>query len=209
MNTAARLAMLLLLGIACIACNSQSNAPAPPSSPSCSLLPGDIGNWWIYTDSSWRDGKLASVRDDTLRITGTALFQGKTLSIPTDVPLLPSRFLPGCDTVYIESYGIGGMPFLTPYYIRGTATMETLFTVIGDVGFYYSAQILPDAIVTPAGAFSSCTRIGMFSQQTVDDTFLFPGVGIIRRNFVADVAHPDNWHNSLTLRNTNVVLNGR
>ncbi len=192
-------------------CCDNPSQPTPDPTGACALIPGGTGTRWVYIDSSWRDGVLQPVREVEWRVTGSTTLDGRVLYRTTAVDFLPGSFTVGCDTAYTETLGLGGHAFLTPVYLRGGLRPDTFMTLLGDVGVFYAARISSDTVRTAAGDFTTHTRISSVWREPgylKDETDVFPGLGIIRREYTSDTRAPYTLRTVLTLKSSSLLTRG-
>jgi hypothetical protein len=100
-----------------------------PRGEQSGLFPMAFGNEWIYLDSVIENGKLVSVRYDTLRIERTSEFESKASYIFSD----GKEFMQNGDTLFQLVTQRGGFKFATPYFIATETETSFNYAFGGDV----------------------------------------------------------------------------
>lgn len=114
-------ALLLLL---LLADRSSCNRTAPGNIKS--LVPLAVGNFWVYADSTFTEGRLAAVSNDTDKIVSTGEWNGKTTFVFND----GREWYAGGDTIYQLSRQRTGTKFPSPV-MMATETAATFNYVFG------------------------------------------------------------------------------
>ena len=138
-------------GFSC--CCDGPTKPDTDSSLGCSILPGGTGSFWVYIDSTWRDGALQPVKDVRLTVTGASIQDGRVVYTTDATAFLPSTFTSECDTTFSVTMARGGQSFLTPIFLKGRTQPDTFMTLLGDVGVLFWAQEFREALRTPSGVY--------------------------------------------------------
>jgi len=185
-----KIKLITIIALILISCN-DNNDPPPDDQPYRGLIPAAIGNYWIYTDSTWINQNLTSVKLDTVEIVDIIMRDSITwwqLS-GWEIPYFRREFAIINDSVY--SWQIHWTSFKSLVYIPPPDTMVVYeSTISGDNLIYITAELWNEPIEIGLGTFDGCGRytVGEEEDERIEE-FIAPGVGII----LVDWVHDSTW----------------
>jgi hypothetical protein len=108
---------------------ASSSTTVTTANSSKGFFPLAAGNYWIYRDSTFSNGKLASVSSDTDRIVSESNWNGKKTFILND----QKELLVSGDTLYQLTMQRTGAKFPTPVIIASEKEISYNYLFGGDV----------------------------------------------------------------------------
>lgn len=165
--------LLILLPVLFIFACSKDSQPDISQSRNDGLLPLALGNTWIFADSSWNNGVLASAGYDTLFVEKIEKWNDDTCYyFNREFSLAVSG-----DTIYGLRAGWSGF-FREPEFFPVTKdTITDISLYGGDVAFERISFSLDKVISVPAGSFSPCNYYSMKWFRTI---ILSPETGFVK-----------------------------
>jgi hypothetical protein len=155
---------------------------ANSSATSDGIIPLAIGNYWVYADSVWQDGKLTQAGIDTLSVTGVSNYNDEIWWIFSDGSGLSQKD----DTVFeldrnIRCYGKNTLFFPVSYNnfqdsVFYFISMNNNFSHIQTVR---NSRILEETVIVPAGSFRECSLYDILNYKK---QIVKPGIGILYMN---------------------------
>jgi hypothetical protein len=144
------------------------------------ILPMAMGNYWVYADSTWKNGVIESSIDTVKVIDHETDSLGDWWVLSQPLLSLGDRIMLKGDSIYTSQYGWTG-PYAEREYIPPVDTPYTYHMILyGDIGFLRTVFRSFTMITTPAGAFDGLYGYDCrFYCSEPLRQFIKPGVGFI------------------------------
>jgi hypothetical protein len=154
------------------------------------LLPTRAGTTWVYRDSVFEDGKLTSVKMDTIRVTENFQYENLTAFRLSD----EREFMVMGDTLFQLVRQRGGQKFPTPFFYPSENESTFSYAFGGDVMMQRTVKRLGECPNSEWSKFPCYIA----SSGCRGDLIFIRGAGIYRETF-SDCSSPQRYFSSRTL----------